>query len=596
MTHARIILSDSDDAVESALQLARRRRNPHEGFGKVPDDLIGAGKAPPEKLLGQHSFEARRLLAQRDRSPRAEGGAATADNPLDSLGDAISEGFGRLVGGGDHRATAQDQPASDAGPDFIERWSTNPLSQFLFSAGLGAMASDRVNPLQAIGEGTLNAYPVLAATRDYADAQAQKQADADFIKRLTTQTPMRPTPAPETEGDTPVTPTVGPSSDAETAKPTQTAPAKPATTPLDTIGQQMSGLQREASRLSTLSALATSPAQRHAVDARLADVRAQITALRQDRDRADRLAYQQRGSIGVVGVDRFGQPQRGWVSGPKAGQPLSQDEKRQAGDPNAAELHGEDFLMSLPSDMRDTVRGIAEGRLDMPRKNALQMQNAVMAYDPSFRSDRRMVWKQYESQKATDPGGQILSGNVVLNHLGELSDRAQELHASNYPLWNKVAQGAQEAIVGFPALSQFNDIKGHYAEELARFYRGAGGTEADIKRALDNMDAAKTPAALNAVIEQEMRLIAGKVDALEGNWRHNMGEDAEVPIPDFKVKRAKALDAIERINQRAGKKEEGRTNPAPQVKHGDEITRYGATYRWDDAAKEYKLVKKEAAQ
>jgi hypothetical protein len=298
--------------VENALRTAAQRRLNQKPLARVSDRLLGPGKAPEDKLRLANSCEARRLAAQRQRTRRAEGGTTESDAPLDlgCLGDAI----GNLIGGGDRDVVSKDQPAEAAAPasngigDFFDRWSSNPLSQFLFAAGLGTMASDRVNPIQAIGQGATAALPyfnqLVETHRDLRKRERQRRADLDFSKRvLAPDTVVSPsteptdTPTPDRRATTATaTPVIVPVESAPVVRESQepandsmqpaTKPAetvKAPTSPTGAIDKQLAGLLAEHRRLSTMGALADNVKQRTAVSAKLADVRQQISSLQSER-------------------------------------------------------------------------------------------------------------------------------------------------------------------------------------------------------------------------------------------------------------------------------------------------------------------------
>lgn len=381
------IKAAQDHAVERALQVARRPPKKPEGVAHCPDRLLGAGNANAEdharaalhpetiRLKAQaiaakerqarqeratggqvehalqvarraaHSDDAdslastiphplRRLAAQKERLPFAGGGDAQAesDGPVD-LG-AIGSAIGNLFTGDDQRTVAQDSaPATSIGDgvgDFFDRWQKSPLSQFLFATGLGAMASDRVNPLQAIGQGAVNAIPYMQSVREYADDEKQKEADADFIRRLTTQAPVRYQPdaaRPEApEAPAPKTPTVpaapkitggepkpainAPSVTPDASRPlnhgstepkpirtAENAPAPDATpapvrpaaqrSPITQIDRQIADLERQRAQASVMAMAAGSVRQRQAASVRLAEIKDEIAGLRSERTRID---------------------------------------------------------------------------------------------------------------------------------------------------------------------------------------------------------------------------------------------------------------------------------------------------------------------
>lgn len=151
------------------------------------------------------------------RAHKADGGYLDPFNALgEGLGSAVSsvgEGLGALFDAGEQpRATQSERaaPATTLSPDFFTRWSENPLSQLLFNAGVGMMASDRANPLQAVGEGFAYGLPAFrnaVEVQHARDEDARERADTarrtaefrrelDGARREEPQAPSKPSSIP----------------------------------------------------------------------------------------------------------------------------------------------------------------------------------------------------------------------------------------------------------------------------------------------------------------------------------------------------------------------------------------------------------------
>jgi hypothetical protein len=260
------------------------------------------------------------------------------------------------------------------------------------------------------------------------------------------------------------------------------------------------------------------------------------------------------GKIGVIGTDEFGYPIRGWVSGENVGQPLepSRGSTSRTTQTGAEGLHGEEFLNTLPGDTALQVKSIAEGRQAIPPGRYSQpLRRAVTQYDPDYSEQRKKVRDSFNATEPTKAGGQIIAGNTAIGHLGELSDAAHALGNTGFKAWNWAKQHGKSMTVGNPKLEAFEATKDRFIEEATKFYRGTGGTEADIQRAIGRMSSANTPQELDAVIAQEAKLFESKVNALEDQWRKTMKSDAiEVGDINYGVVRGHAKDALEKIRSR----------------------------------------------
>jgi hypothetical protein len=180
------------------------------------------------------------------RRPFAEGGADDRIPVLSDIGDAI----GGMFQGGDQNVVAKDQqaaaPSGGGLSDVFERWQNNPLSQFLFATGIGAMASDRVNPLQAFGEGGLRGLEYMqAAQANLRDQREKERAAAQRLRNVNdlgklfggdeqpVEAPVETTEAPRKTSEvvTPETPQIAPK---EVAGNEPAAPAPATTAPATT--------------------------------------------------------------------------------------------------------------------------------------------------------------------------------------------------------------------------------------------------------------------------------------------------------------------------------------------------------------------------
>ena len=214
----------------------------NDPIGRAIDELTGntAKTSKRKGTIGDLGFANGGMA----RKHYEDGGSEDRVPVLSDIGDAL----GGLFGGGDQqRVVAQDKQAAPSGGDadnFFERWQNNPLSQFLFSAGLGTMASDRVNPLQAIGEGGLRGLEYMQAAqanqrvlREEQRARAAELADQKILEKIfsggdETTAPETTVPAKKTAAATPEvpeTPVIAPAKVTEAAPPA--AEGVPAITP-----------------------------------------------------------------------------------------------------------------------------------------------------------------------------------------------------------------------------------------------------------------------------------------------------------------------------------------------------------------------------
>ena len=197
--------------------------------------------------------------------------------------------------------------------------------------------------------------------------------------------------------------------------------------------------------------------------------------------------------------------------------------------PVGDQVHGDDFLKTLPPTMSAQVKAYAEGREPLPTGFALKspyFQNIlrmVTQYDPTFDAvnynARAATRRDFTSGKSSVT---INAMNTALGHLNQLDQAASALDNGDYPKLNAIGNWfATET--GKAAPKNFNAIAGLVAEELTRVYRGAGGAEADIKRHMDDISQNSSPAQIHGALYEISELLKSKLDAMGDTYNQGMG-------------------------------------------------------------------------
>jgi len=223
---------------------------------------------------------------------------------------------------------------------------------------------------------------------------------------------------------------------------------------------------------------------------------------------------------------------------------------------NVSDLHGAEFLATLDPQIAGQVKAIVEGRAPYPTGMFLKtpfgqkLATLVTQADPSFETGNATTRTKLRSEFSTggpsSPAYAITAGNTAIGHLGELSDAAEGLNNSSFPTANSVINWGAQALGGGTNVTKFNNILGRFAEEATKFYRGTGGTEADVQRDIANLNAAQSPAQLRTAIAAQAKLMQSKIDALQDRWRTGMGP----LVPDFPIVTQHSRESMDRINGR----------------------------------------------
>jgi len=223
---------------------------------------------------------------------------------------------------------------------------------------------------------------------------------------------------------------------------------------------------------------------------------------------------------------------------------------------NVSDLHGAEFLATLDPQIAGQVKAIVEGRAPYPTGMFLKtpfgqkLATLVTQADPSFETGnattRTKLRNEFSTGGPSSPAYAITAGNTAIGHLGELSDAAEGLNNSSIPMVNSVYNNTAQAFGGGTNVTKFNNILGRFAEEATKFYRGTGGTEADVQRDIANLNAAQSPAQLRTAIAAQAKLMQSKIDALQDRWRTGMGP----LVPDFPIVTGHSKQAMDRIKGR----------------------------------------------
>lgn len=225
-----------------------------------------------------------------------------------------------------------------------------------------------------------------------------------------------------------------------------------------------------------------------------------------------------------------------------------------AGAPATSEVHGPDYLKSLPSTMATQVQALAEGRMQFPSSYALskpywqKMLTAVAQYDPAFnQSDYNARSKTRAAFTSGQEGRNITSYNTVIGHLDQMDHAIDSLGNTPFTWWNKPAQWLGTNVGDAHtqgAISNFNTVKGAVTSELVKALRGSGGAEADIQYWMKRFDQADSPVALHAAVKEAASLLGSRIDALTDQYNTGMGTAAKTP-PGLSPTAAKSLSRLQ---------------------------------------------------
>lgn len=271
------------------------------------------------------------------------------------------------------------------------------------------------------------------------------------------------------------------------------------------------------------------------------------------KDERDRLADSISAKYDRIGTDQYGQPTYGWINAatqtvrPAAGGTAT------AGPPAASNLTGDDYLKTLDQSRANQVKALADGRMAFPSGFALkspywqQMLQAVSQYDPSFDA---VQYNARSRARSDATSGKLAQNNNALNtgigHIGQLADAVAGLHNVSWSQSANAVKNWLSSEFGGTGPTNFEAIKNRVAPEIVKIWRGTGGAEADIKRDLDSLSDAKTPAQLYGALQEIAGLMQSKIAANRAQYDSAMGPNG-LPLHMITPQSQATLDRLDHL-------------------------------------------------
>lgn len=217
--------------------------------------------------------------------------------------------------------------------------------------------------------------------------------------------------------------------------------------------------------------------------------------------------------------------------------------------PNHADLHGDDYLATLPTGMSALIKSIAEGKVDPAKAASMRYGNReaimqrVMQYDPNYNQQRPNVWKDFTSGKTA---GNITAMNTVISHMGTVNDLTDALGNGNVQTVNALVNRVRTEF-GKPEINNAGIAIQAMGNELMRVFRQVGASESETKAWESKFNAAKgSPEQLKGALKVAAELLQGRLDAVNDQWKRGMA--IETDFPDILSPKSKAsLDRIKGV-------------------------------------------------
>ncbi len=151
-------------------------------------------------------------------------------------------------------------------------------------------------------------------------------------------------------------------------------------------------------------------------------------------------------------------------------------------------------------------------------------------FDPSFDNQNYPIRQALRKSFTSGADAKnITSLNTAVHHLDQLDNSMTALGNRSMPLWNTLANKF-EAATGDPKLiraaNDLNAVKG----ELAATFNGTGATDQEIKAWEGGFSSSSSPAQAKASIQEGVKLLQGRLDALIDKYQAGMGTTRDLQI------------------------------------------------------------------
>jgi hypothetical protein len=220
---------------------------------------------------------------------------------------------------------------------------------------------------------------------------------------------------------------------------------------------------------------------------------------------------------------------------------------------DVTQLHGADYLKTLPPDRANIVQMIAEGRAPFPSGFIMKtpygqwLTQAVGQYEPGFTAQTyQQRQKAYNDWYGGGKSQQtVKSLDQALSHTLGLVDNVEKL--GNWPLGAVVNKPVNEAESAAGVETGYVPLRTNahaVADELGKIWKGANLSDTEIKSWAEGFRLNGSVPQQKADVAELMKLVNGGIDALEDQRRTSFGPLADTLPPVVSPEIQAKLDAI----------------------------------------------------
>lgn len=195
------------------------------------------------------------------------------------------------------------------------------------------------------------------------------------------------------------------------------------------------------------------------------------------------------------------------------------------------DLHGDDYLATLPTGMQGLVKQIAEGRqtlnaASMRYGNREAMAQRVAQYDPNYNQNRPKVWADFSQGKAAQNATAI---NTVIAHMGTVNNLIDAMENGNVQTVNAVVNRVRTEL-GKPEVNNAQIAIQAMGNEMMRVFRQVGAAQHEVEAWESKFNAAKgSPEQMKGALRVGAELVKGRLDSLQDQWKRGMNVETDFP-------------------------------------------------------------------
>jgi hypothetical protein len=201
----------------------------------------------------------------------------------------------------------------------------------------------------------------------------------------------------------------------------------------------------------------------------------------------------------------------------------------------SADLHGDEFLSTLPQATQNVVKGLTDYTMDPSKLSARQGQReAYIAQakqvDPNYDPSKFQIRQGLKKDIASGPtSNNIVAIGQTINHMGTYKELMDAVANGDVQTTNQLVNRVKQEF-GRPDITSAQFAQQAVATELMRTFRQVNADAQEVKRFEDQLGAARnSPAQTAGVLKTGAKLLVGRLDELNQKYDRTMDTTTGIP-------------------------------------------------------------------